>query len=107
MEILFDSFPTIDDITSDEEIEMERAYWQQLHRADDYAAYVERMAVAEADEAEDDEPPPPAAPAVSNRPPSTRLWAVLLTGSAGRLAPTRAENREARRRRRAELDRAA
>jgi hypothetical protein len=112
METQFDGFPTIDDITSDDERDAEQAYWQTLRAADDYADYVERMAVSMADEMDEedggDEPPtPPSAPAVVVRPAPRPLWAVLLSGSGGHVAQTRAEARAERRRRRAELDRAA
>jgi hypothetical protein len=112
MNARFDSCPTNDDITSDEARAMERAYWQRLRMADDYAEYCERQADAMAEEMgeEDggDEPPtPPAAPLLRARKPVMPLWAVLLSGSAGRVGQTKVESREARRRRRAELDRAA
>lgn len=105
-------FWIIGDDTLEVESETERIERARMQMADEHAEYVERMAVAMAEEAEkedggDEPPPPPATPGVVFRPPCQPLWAVLLAGSSGRMGPTQAECREARRRRRAQLDRAA
>ena len=110
MDATFEGFPTIDDVTSEAERTMEQVYWQRLRMADEYAEYVEREAVAMAEEVEEDgdEPtPPPAPPLLRGRQPATPLWVVLLAGAAGRIGQTRAESRDARRKRRVELDHAA
>jgi hypothetical protein len=124
--MFFNEAPMIDD--SEEVQRIDREYWDRLYAADDFADFLERQAMAESEEwdgEEDDwddhssvlaheapywsEPEPPATPAASapSTPARAPLWSVMLSGSAGRIAPSNAESRAARRQRRRELDRAA